>query len=258
MTNDQASALIKKYSQSKISKQELGSLRRFTLTNLLNSLIVLPPKEAKLWLDSSHSKLSTSKLALAIGYKTKTDNIRQSFKELVLTYETILKDKNIIESTKKTNIEISEANERKFLLFIDSRLDDETYQWPMNNKGALYRRIIWAYYLDTPPKEIKSAPSFFTRNKLIKDKLKDIDIKMVTGGVRSLDYSATCVLEEMTDTMESKAITYLKYELKKAKQEVVALREDNIKLEAQLKEVELKDEALLSKDIASFKRGCAH
>jgi len=258
MTSDQASALIEKYEQNKISKQDLGSLRRFTLTNLLNSIIVLPPEEAKLWLDSSHSKLSTAKLANAIGYKTKTDNIRQSFKELVLTYEAILKDKSIIISTKKTNIEVGEANEKKFLLFIDSRLNDETYQWPMNNKGALYRRIIWAYYLDTPPEEIKSAPSFFTRNKLVKDKLKDIDIKIVTGDVKSLDYSATSALEDMTDTMTSKAIANLKYELKKAKQEIVALREDNIKFEAQLKEAELKEEALLSNDIPSLKRGCAH
>ena len=258
MTKDQVLALIQKFEQNKISKRDLGSLRRFTLTNLLNSLIALSPEEAKLWLDSSHSKLSTSKLAEAIGYGTATDNIRQSFKALVSTYEDILRDKNIIQSTKMTNKEVSEANSKNFLLFIDSRLDDESYQWPMNNKGGLHRRIIWAYYLDTPPKEVKHHPTFFTRTKLVKDKLEEIDLKIVNGDLKTLDYSAISALEEMEDTMSSKAIANLKYELKKAKQEIVALREDNIKLECQLKEFELRDDALLSNNIASLKSGCAH
>jgi hypothetical protein len=250
--------LFKKYELGVISKKDLGKLRRQKLIGVLDDIIKSSPIQAIKWLDKNRSKISTAKLAKSIGFRTKTDTIRQSFKDLVSQYEDELRENGIITTDKQTNIEVGEANAKAFSTFLRKRLKDRSYYWPKNNKGGIYRRIIWAYFIDVSPEQVESAPSFFTRNKAIKKQLDEIDLMIVNDQVKTLDYSSTSALDEMSDTMLSRALSNIRLELKNARTELFLLREQNADFEQRLKEYESKEKALLAKGINAFKTGSAH
>jgi len=250
--------LLRKYELGVISKKDLGALRRQKLIRVLDDIIKSSPKQANQWLDKNRSKISTAKLAKSIGFRTKTDTIRQSFKAIVTKYEDELRVNGIITTNKKTNIEIGEDNKKAFLLFLYKRLKDDTYCWPKNNKGGLYRKMIWAYFIDVSPEQVESVPSFFTRNETIKKQLDDIDLMIVDDQVKTLDYSSTSALNEMSDTMLSRALSNIRLELKNARTELFLLRDQNADFEQRLKEYESKEKALLAKGINAFKTGSAH
>ncbi|KGJ89613.1 hypothetical protein [Colwellia psychrerythraea] len=250
--------LLRKYELGVISKKDLGTLRRHKLISVLDDIIKSSPIQAIKWLDKKRSKISTAKLAESVGFDTQTDTIRQSFKALVSQYEDELRKNGIITTDKKTNIEVGEGNVKAFSTFLNNRLKDNSYYWPKNNKGGIYRRIIWAYFIDVSPELVKSAPSFFTRNIAIKTQLEEIDLMIVNDQIKTLDYSSASALDEMSDTMLSRALSNIRLELKNTKTELFLLREQNADFEQQLKEYESKEKALIAKGINAFKAGSSH
>jgi hypothetical protein len=251
--------LVEKFKLGTISHFELGKLRKLSLIELLDDLITLDANELKrLWLDKNASKLVTSKIAEAIGYDTKPHNVRQSFKKLVLKYEKVLKERGIIIKEKLTNEEVGQDNAKDFLAFIDERLNDVDYQWPRNEKGGVYRRVLWALYLDIDPADVKGTPSFFSRHSDVARKLIDIDLLLVEDKIKWLDYKSESALEAMSDTMLSRALSKYRVELKQAREELVLLREQNAELEQKLKFYDARDEAMVRSGINSFKAGSAH
>lgn len=259
MNNLDKQRLIEKFNNGSISHQDLGKLRRSAMTELLDNLLTLDADEVKkVWLDKKASKLSTSMLAKAIGYNTKTHNVRQSYKQLVSHCEEKLKERGIITTNKRTNAEVSEDNTRDFLAFLDERLNNSEYHWPKNDKGGVYRRVLWAMYLETEPDDIQQAPSFFSRDIDVANKLKEIDLLLVEDKVKWLDYKSASALDAMSDTMLSKALSNMRAELKKAREELVLLREQNAVYEKQLQFYQAKDDALSHSGIDAFKAGSAH
>ena len=259
MQQTERQALIKKYNAGTINHHEIGKLRKTILVELLESIVkVDAPQIRDKWLDKKASKLSTSKLAVAVGFGTKNHNIRQSYKLLVNEYEQKLKDIGVITTEKLTNSEVSADNASNFIAFIDERLADSHYHWPRNDKGGVYRRMLWAMYLNIDPIEISQAPSFFNRNSDVADKLKEIDLLLIEDKVRHLDYKSESALDAMSETMQSRALSTMRAELKQVKEELVILREQNAKYEQQLMFYKAKEEARSSSGIGAFKMGSAH
>ena len=52
-----------------------------------------------------------------------------------------------------------------------------------NNKNRIYHKKIWSFFLDQPIEDIKSAPTFFSKNITVKEKLADIDVMIANNAV---------------------------------------------------------------------------
>lgn len=252
--------LIKKYSDQDnyLSKKELGQLRRYILTELLETILANNGQFANDWIDKNKTKLRTSKLATAMGYGTTSDNIRQSFKKIVRDCQDKLRDLGIITGESKTNIQKSNENLAAFTLFLQERLADIAYEWPQNIKGFLYRKAIWAYFLDIPLDEVKYMPSFFTSNEALGDLLSDIDARIYKAMVKTLPYDNASSLDEMSDVMLSRQLSAMRIKLKEKTTEVVMLREELRELQEDLDEMVQSKEFILKGGINAFKRGSAH
>ena len=248
--------LIRKYDNEGLGKQELGKLRRLLLEDLLNN-IVNDLDNIKQWLDKKETKFDTSKLASAIGYDTKPHNIRQSFKGLVKQYEGNLPE-GVLKGSAKTNTEIRNENIAEFAAFLTKRLGEPDYEWPKNLKGFLYRKGIWAYFLDVSPDEVKSLPSFFNNDSSIEDLLSSIDIKIAKGEVKTLNYERESALDEMSETMGSYALSSLRQKLKAKTEEVIMLREELESTKLELEQFKQKERARLSPGKNAFKLGGIH
>lgn len=252
--------LIKKYSDQNnyLSKKELGQLRRYILTELLESILSNNGLCANDWIDKHKTKLVKSKLATAMGYKTTSDNIRQSFKVIVEDCENKLRDMGVITGESKTNIQKSNENLAAFTLFLQERLADIAYEWPKNIKGFLYRKAIWAYFLDIPPDEVKYMPSFFTSNEDLGELLAGIDTSIYKEQVKTLPYDNASALDEMSDVMLNRALSAMRKKLKEKTTEVLMLREELRELKEDLDQQEQSKEFILKGDINAFKRGSVH
>jgi uncharacterized protein (DUF2164 family) len=86
--------------------------------------------------------------------------LRQSFKSEIVSAEQILRQRNIIINESKTTKQVGDENAKNFLVFIEDRLSNSIYEWPINNKKRLYHKKMWAFYLDQEMKDIKSAPIY--------------------------------------------------------------------------------------------------
>ena len=250
------SELIKKYDDEGLGKQELGKLRRLLLEELLHSLIS-DLKSVKKWLDKKETKFDTSKIAKAIGYETKPYNIRQSFRGLVKEYEAKLPE-GTLKGAAKTNVQIRDETLIAFSAFVEERLIEPDYEWPRNLKGFLYRKGIWAYFLDIPPKEVTYIPSFFNNDSSMKTLLSNIDVKIAKGEVKSIDYEGESAIDEMSDNMTNYALTNLRNKLKAKKEEVMMLREELESIKLQLGQYKHKEELRLTGGKQAFKAGSIH
>tara|TARA_R110001583_G_scaffold188684_1_gene351043 strand:- start:20156 stop:20923 length:768 start_codon:yes stop_codon:yes gene_type:complete len=251
------SELIKKYDDKGLSFQELGKLRRILLGELLDS-IVIDTDNIKQWLDEKETKFDTSKLAKAVGYDTKAHNIRQSFKKLVKGHEDQLREDKILKGDAKLNTQIREENVRAFTTFLNERLSEPDYNWPKNLKGFLYRKGIWGYFLDTPPKDVTYLPSFFNNDEKMEELLSSIDVKIAKEEVKSIGYERESALDEMSETMTSYALSSLRQKLKAKTEEVVMLRVDLNDLQLKLNQYEWKEKARLKGEKEAFKSGSIH
>jgi hypothetical protein len=245
--------LIEQFNHQTIGKQALGQLRRIVLCEVLNDLASLPPDAAVKMLDKNRSKIDLAKLAVKVGYKTSATTIRQSFKKEVKQVEKGLREKKIIVSEEKSRSEQKDDNVAGFLEFINARLNEPDYEWPMNLKGALYRRAIWAFYTDTPLDDVEYPAAILSRDKLIVPMLADIDVKIASNEVKTIDFSALSSIDEMKNTMESKAISQLRKELKTAKNKLVVEREARLSIKQELAELKSSNKRLLFGDTTAFK-----
>ncbi|MBU2969233.1 hypothetical protein KO527_07735 [Pseudoalteromonas sp. C2R02] len=258
--------LISQYEAGTIGKQQLGQLRRMVLEPLIEKILSSSVQDACDWLDDKKSKLCTKKIAAAVGYDIKPVNVRQSFKPELVSCQKKLKKRGVIVTDSKTTKEIGDENARDFLEFMDLRLCNKSYRWPINNKGQLYRKAIWAYFLDLPVVDVKNTPEMLSRNEDVKNMLSSVDVKIVEGKVKTLDHSSEAALDEVLNNMTSRSISTLRQQLKEVREKVSFEREEKKRLaeenEELLKKVafyEQKDKALISgSGVASLKKAGVH
>jgi hypothetical protein len=258
------SVLQSQYESGTIGKQGLGQLRRLTLQNILDEILTLKDEDAKGWLDKGHSKLDRTKLAEAVGYETKSVNLRQSFKEIIEVAEEKLSQRKIIVNEAKTNIEVRDENVINFLAFMNERLANPKYEWPINKNNRLFHRRIWSYFLDQKIEEVKSVPAFF-RSTEVKQLFADIDVKIANNEVNTLSYASEAALDEMLDSMTSAAVSKLSQQLKETKERLASEREEkksleteNHTLKAELERYKARDQSMINSSLSSIKIAGAH
>jgi hypothetical protein len=236
--------LIEKFEADKISKAQLGQLRRIVLEELLGKIKEMDYHEATEWLDTKRTKLLRPKLAEEVGYKTVVDTLRQTLKPIIMAAESYLKDNGIITGEAKSNTEIKDDNETGVIDFLNKRLGDKIYEWPTNNRNKVYHRVLWAFYIDTPVAEVNAAPTFFSRNKVVRDKMADIDVLIAQGKVKTLNYEKLSALDDMENNMTSAAISKLSQQLNQTKAKLAITEEKLKKCEIDNKYLILDNEAL--------------
>ncbi|MGB0835398.1 MAG: hypothetical protein ACPGR2_12830 [Psychrobium sp.] len=258
-------ALQSEYDAGTIGKQALGKLRRLKLQDILNSILALPDSDAVSWLDKNKSRIDRSKLAFAVGLRVKPDNLRQSFKAEIEAAEFKLRQLKVIVNEPKTNKQIGDENASRFLEFIEERLANNSYEWPINNKKRLYHKKIWSFFLDQPIEDLKSAPTFFSRNTTVKEKLADIDVSIANKEVKTVCYASETALDEMQETMTSAAISKLRQQIKEVREQLVGEREERKRLESEnhalqieLEQYKARDKAMQSSSIVGLKVAGAH
>jgi len=233
--------LVEKFDNNSISKQELGKLRRMILEPILANISSCSDEDAAKYLDGKKSRLDKGKLAKLIGYKTEPVNLRQSFREEIRTLEEALEERGVIVNKAKSNQQVHDENITGFLKFIHDRLNMEkpAYYWPVNNKGRLYQKVIWAYYLNQDPVEIKSGPSFFSSDRDVKAVIAGIDTKLANDEIlKTIDYASESALEEMKDNMTSASISKYRQQIKKAYEALATEREEKRKMQEQVWKLE--------------------
>ena len=245
--------LAKKFEQGYISKQELGQLRRLALESILNEFEITPNSAVKV-LNTKRTKIDLKKLSTLIGYDIRPVNIRQSFKDMIISAEIALKTASIITTEKDTN-EKRRETAQNFIAFIKTRLDEPTYEWPTNLKGNLYRKAIWAYFLDTPLEEVEYTSPLLTKNTQIAKMLADIDVKIANNEVKKISFSSDSALDEMSETMKSRAISKLRQQLKEMQEKVTEEREARLKVEKELEQFKQAKKRLLGSTTCALTAG---
>lgn len=250
--------LIERYNNNTIGKRELGALRRLTLERIIHELAEANADEVYEFLNKNRTKIDLNKLADKVKYGLKAVNIRQSFKTDVLTLEEILRSRKIIDSDKKNEKQKKAENTQRFIEFIEERLTEPSYVWPVNQKGALYRKGIWAFFLDMPIDEINYTNPILASDASIKTLLADIDVKIARGEVMTASFASNAALDEINDTMESAAIASLRQILKETQEKLVEEREARISIENELNEIKQKDKLMLGQGSDAIKAGSIH
>lgn len=224
--------LITLYQNGKLKGQRLGQLRRIILEEVLANILTHSDEEVLVWLDEKHSRINRAKLAEAIGYGTQVVNLRQSFNDEIKATEQVLIERKVIKHSAKTNKEQRDENTTGFLSFIEERLNNPDYNWPVNLKGRLYQRVIYAMYLDQSVDEVARAPAFFFEDASVKAKLAEIDVALANGELKKrLDYASESALDERQNTMTSAALSTMRQQLKEVKEALAVEREERRKLE---------------------------
>lgn len=240
MSSNNQNELIELFQTGKINKKQIGQLRRMTLMSILQRAEI-DTEFAKSILTQKKNKLDRKKIAELIGFDTKAYNITQSFAcEIKQAEKGLVKQKVIID---KTNTQIRSEALSKLLAWLQERINDEKYCWPVNDKNRIYRRVLWAYFLDVDPAEVRHTGALMNEADVQKT-LSELDIKIAKGQLKTLDYSATAAIEEMSDTMQSRAISALTAENKELKEKLANAREEVRNLRLDLKVYQARDLAL--------------
>jgi hypothetical protein len=249
--------LIEQFEANVINRQSLGVLRRMVIQEIFESLIEQPIEVIATILNKKRTKVDLKELAKKVGYKIKTDNIRQSFMDEVVKFQDSLRAKGYIAEDEKNRTQESDENTNLLINFIRLRLAEPNYEWPINLRGTLYRRAFWAYFIDTPLGEVKFPGSAMSKPE-VKELLAEIDVKIVNGKLKTLNYSNDSALDEMSDTMESKAISRLRKELKECRDELVEEREVRLSLEKEVAQYKQRQKGLLGATSDAIKSGSIH
>lgn len=248
-------ALINKFFNKKISKVELGGLRRIVLNEILDKVLQCNNDDIADYLSSNKSKIDRAKLSKLMGFGTTTDSLRQTYKEEIENVENLLRSRGIITGFVKTNKEVHSENIEGFTAFIKTRLEMKSpeYYWPVNNNGRLFQRVIWAMYLDQPVEKTKSAPNFFYEEPVC-TLIADIDAKLACGEIlKTLDYASASALDEMNDCMTSAALRTARQKIKELQEQKAALREDYKKLEKDNNKLQ-EDKVALESELNLYKQ----
>ena len=250
-------ALINEFQNGQISKHNLGKLRRICLEELLAKMTLDPQSLADKLLNKKRTKIDLTKLCSMVGYGVKPVNIRQSFKGEIDEASKQLELGGYLNQS-KTSSENRSENVKKFLSFIGERLDDENYEWPINTKGKLYRKGIWAFFLDIPLGDVQHSGGILSTDLEIKTKLAEIDVLLAKGDVKTIDFSSDYALDEFSNTMTNAQISQLRHKLKETQEKLVVEREARKELELKLKQFEEIKKRLLSQDNTAVKAGSIH
>jgi ribonuclease HII len=249
--------LIDSYNKGQIGKRELGLLRRMTLEDLLRGF-KNNPKVALKVLTKKQNKIDLKKLASLVGFGIEPVNIRQSFKDEIIAAEKKLVEDHIIKTEDKDAKERKAENIEAFIAFIEKRLDSPDYEWPVNQKGALYRKGIWAFFIDTPIEEIDYASPILSKDSIIAKILADIDVKIANKGLKTISFASDSALDEMSDTMRSRAISQLRQQLKEAQEKLTEEREARLKIERELNQYKQAKKQMTGQGKLAVKAGSIH
>jgi hypothetical protein len=246
--------LIAQFNDGTISRQSLGILRRKIIQETLEDLLRKNEDVIDDVLNIQKTRVDLKKLSELVGFGIKPHNFRQSFMNEIAKFQDDLKVIGHIKSADKNHPQQRDENTAALIKFLNSRLSNPDYKWPVNLKGMLFRRAIWAYFIDMPLKEVKYCGSIMSKSEVQK-LLIEIDAKIANEELQTLDYAAESALDDMSNTMESKAIARLRRELKQCQEDLVAEREARLDLEKKLAIYEKKQLRLLGKDKSAVKAG---
>lgn len=105
--------------------------------------------------------------------------------------------------------------------------------------------------------EVKFPGSAMSKPE-VKELLAEIDVKIVNGKLKTLNYSNDSALDEMSDTMESKAISRIRKELKECRDALVEKREVRLSLEKEVAQYNQRQKGLFGATSDAIESGSIH
>ena len=159
--------LIEQFEAGTINRQSKGVLRRIVIKEIFEDLIEQPLEIIAKILNEKRTKVDLKELAKLVGYEIKDTNIRQSFMNEVRPFQDKLREKGHIKVVEKNRTQEKDDNAKALIDFLHTRLAEPDYKWPMHLRGNLYRRAIWAYFIDTPLDEVKYPGAPMSQKEVI-------------------------------------------------------------------------------------------
>ena len=237
----------------KPSKQALGQARRHNLELILATIPVASDEEVKLLLNKKG--LDKAKLSEKIGLGVKPVNLRQSFKDEIKAAEQGIAERGlIVDADKKKGSE----NAKLFIAWLDEKLADKNFLWPITHKKMLYRRAIWALFSEQDYDDVDRTPSLFSRDTDVKKKLSSIDLMLAEGELATQSYASETALDEFQDTMTNRQILSLNQKVKNLTEQLASERLEKENLAKEVNNLKKVNEGLLSGDVASVKLAGIH
>jgi hypothetical protein len=238
------------------SKQALGKARRHNLELILATIPQASDDEVRLLLNKKG--IDKAKLSEKIGLNIKSVNIRQSFSKEIKTAEKGIAARELITVNDKELSESGNENAKLFIAWLDEKLDNPKFLWPITHKETLYRCAIWALFSEQELDDVERTPSLFSRSKLVKEKLKNIDLKLVKGELATQSYASETALNEMNDSMTNRKILTLAQKVKVLTEQLASERKEKNELSKELEQLKQEKEGLLSGDLPSVKLSGVH
>lgn len=237
----------------KPSKQTLGKARRHNLELILATIPITSDEDVRELLKGNG--LDKAKLSEKIGLGVKPVNLRQSFRDEIKIAEQGIAERGLTEGAdKKTGNE----NAKLFISWLDEKLADNEFLWPITHKDTLYRRAIWAMFSEQDFDDVERTPSLFSRDQLVKNKLSTIDLKLAEGELGTQSYASETALDEMQDTMTNRQILSLNQKVKSLTEQLASERLEKGNLAKELKNLKKVNDELLSGDLPSIKLAGVH
>ena len=165
--------------------------------------------------------LNKAKLAEAVGWDCKTQSFRQNtrLEELFNGLETILEVDNKLEANgggkpdKTSTQRQGQGNEEALQSFIEGKLQAGT-PWPMDHRGTLYRKAVFAEMSEQPIDEVVRLPGWLSSRTGCKLVLDKIDALVIQDELPTEDMSAYSAMDEVTEDMTNPLIRKLQAENK--------------------------------------------
>lgn len=146
-------------------------------------------------------------------------------------------------------------NERKLLKMLDEMEQNGT-PFPVNAKGGLYIKALWARLSEQPLEEISKAPSWFNGRNACKTRLQDIKNKLAAGDLPTEETQTTTKDEALADLLDSSSnktlqmmksrMNSLKETLDSERAEKIELRKKNDELQQEIRKLRMRDEMVLT------------
>lgn len=123
-------------------------------------------------------------------------------------------------------------NEIRLLSMLDE-MEANGEPFPVNRKGGLFVKALWAKLSGQPIEEIKKAPGWFNERRACKNRLAEIRTKLAQGNLQKSEQPISekdSALEDLRDSSSNKTVQMMKTRMNSLKEKLDSERAEKSKL----------------------------
>lgn len=142
------------------------------------------------------------------------------------------------------------------LLFMLDEMEKNNEPFPVNGKGGLYVKALWARLSGQSVDDITKAPSWFNARHKCKERLETIKTKLAQGQLKKAEEVVTekdTALADLMDSSSNKTLQMMKSRMNSLKEKLDSeraerskLQQDNYALKDELSRLKQREEMILN------------